>query len=303
MIIRIQSAFEQLYPDIAGVPEGYHVAELPEEVTTWLEDLLLLRGIPLSYIVPDPRLLPPESIRLFHLDPTWTARLFDGVLAAASFGAFDTPIHAPIVRALRLRAELGLAMRLFPGENDKTIRLPMLSGLLFRSEIVRRWPGLTVSAWEDTSKKRPLVVARKERIAAGLMIVIFAGIPTRVEIAEPPEGTRFGVEPKDGGTFSVQIRHRDGSFLTDSGGIAVPVEVRLRDPSTRVLDLDALATDAAIKLVPGVGPPAPLGSGQLSLCLQQQPFVQVFQGSGPVERKRIRRIRRDLRAAKKKVGG
>lgn len=295
------SSFERLYPGIGGAPPGMHLADLPDEVSTWLEDLLILRGVPLAYILPDPRLLPPESVRFFHIDPSWTARLFDGALAAASAGSFDTAIHAPVIRALRLRAELLLARRLFPDEAEATLKLPMLSGMLLRSEIVRRWPGLGVSAWEDTAKNRQLALARKDRLAAGLMIVIFAGVPTRVEIAEPGEGTRFGVEPNDNNTFSVQVRQRDGSFLAGSDGV---VPVQLRDPVTRVLDIDRLARDAAQALVPGgMGPYVPLASAHLSLCLQQQPFVQVFQSSDPIEKRRIRAARSHRRMARKVAGG
>lgn len=294
-----QSAFEALFPGLPGVPPGFHLAEFPDEVSTWFEDLLLLRGLPLSYLLPDPRLLPPESIRMFHVDPTWTARLFDGALAAASFGSFDAAIHAPIVRILHQRAEWNLACRLFPEEKPETVKLPQLSGLLLRSELVRRWPGLGVSGWEDTGKKRPLALARKDRLAPGLMIVLFAGVPARVEISEPGEGTRFGVELMTNNSLTIQVRNQDGSFRTTANNQpAPPVTVQLRDASTGVLDIDALATATGQAL--GT---SPLAGAHLSLCLQQQPFVQVFQGSGPQESTRIRRLRKGRRGASKTAAG
>lgn len=275
MTFRIQSTFESLIADPVDAPTDHTVAPLPAEVQTWLEDLMLLRGIPLSYIVPDPRLLPPESVRFFHIDPTWTARLIDGAFAAANTGGSLVALSKPMLAYLRERIALGLAMRLFPDQPNP--QLPMLSGMLFRSEIVRRWPGLTVTALENG---QALTLARKDKLTTGLMLVIFAGIPDRVEIAEPAEGTRFGIEPVP--SWSIQVRNDDGSFK----GNTVPVAARANSP--RVLNVDALANSlrAALNLPTST----PVGSARLSLSLQQQPFVQVFDGNDPIENSRVSRI-------------
>jgi hypothetical protein len=274
-------------PGVAGVPPGYQVAALSDDVLDWLADLLLLRGVPLSYLVPHPDLLPPESIRFFHVDPNFTAHLLDGALAASDLGAFDRAFHRPIALALRKQAEQRLALRLFPAEHPKFVALPQLSGLLFRSEIVRRWPGLSVTGYDKASDRgSALQLARKDRLAAGLMIVLFAGVPRRVEIAEPFEGARFGVEPKQNNTWSIQKRNSDGGFTGNTVTDTVTVTV---DKATRRLDIATLATTAGCA-----------GSGHLSLCLQQTPYVQVFEGSGAREKLRIRRIRDDL---KRRIGG
>jgi hypothetical protein len=270
-------------PAVAGVPPGYQVAALSEDVLDWLADLLILRGVPLSYLVPHPDLLPPESIRFFHVDPNFTAHLIDGALTAADLGAFDRAFHRPIALALRKQAERRLAWRLFRNENPKFLALPQLSGLLFRSEIVRRWPGLSVTGYDKSNDLgSALQLARKDRLAAGLMIVLFAGVPRRVDIAEPFEGVRFGAELKLDGTWSIQKRNPDGGFT----GKTVTVTI---DKATRRLDIANLANAAGCA-----------GSGHLSLCLQQTPYVQIFHGSGAREKLRIRRIRADL---KRRIGG
>ncbi len=270
-------------PPVAGVPPGYQVAALSDDVLDWLADLLILRGVPLSYLVPHPDLLPPESIRFFHVDPNFTAHLIDGALTAADLGAFDRAFHRPIALALRKQAEQRLAGRLFRNENPKFLALPQLSGLLFRSEIVRRWPGLSVTGYDKSGDHgSALQLARKDRLAAGLMIVLFAGVPRRVDIAEPFEGARFGAELKPDGTWSIQKRNSDGGFT----GNTVTVTI---DKTTRRLDIANLATAASCA-----------GSGHLSLCLQQTPYVQIFQGSGAREKLRIRRIRADF---KRRIGG
>ena len=282
----------------AGVPPNYHVAPLAPDLLDWLADLLILRHVPLAYLVPHPDLLPPESIRFFHVDPNFTAHLLDGALAAADLGQFDRAIHQPIALAVRAQAEQHLLARLAPAEDLKVTtptpglplaKLPQLSGFLLRSEIVRRWPGLLVTGWDSTNRDRPpLLLARKDRLASGLLIVLFAGVPRRVEIAEPPEGVRFGAERQQNGTWSLQRRDPDGRF---AGG-TIPVKI---DGVGR-LDVAALKSAASI-ILPSAGG---TGSGHLALCLQQTPSVQVFQGSGPHERRRIRRVRGHLG---KKVGG
>lgn len=285
MTFRIQPTYESLIAEPVDLPSDHSVAPLPPEVQTWLEDLLLLRGVPLAYIVPDPALLPPESVRFFHIDPNWTARLIDGAFAAANTGGGQIALSKPMLAYLREMVALGLAQRLFPGQDP--VKLPMLSGMLIRSEIVRRWPGLHVTALEGT---KALTLARKERLSSGLLIVIFAGIPTRVEIAEPSEGTRFGIEPEP--SPSIQVRKDDGSF---QGGTA---SVTYRAGSTSVLNFEALADAVRIKL--NLPTSTPVGSARLSLSLQQQPFVQIFEGSDMVETGRRMRIQNKLA---KPVGG
>jgi hypothetical protein len=53
-------------------------AVLPDDLATTLAELRLLCGIPYNYLVPDERMLPPESIRFFHLDMDWVNALIDG---------------------------------------------------------------------------------------------------------------------------------------------------------------------------------------------------------------------------------
>lgn len=273
MTRRILDTTSGLPTQPAGVPAGYHVAGLPAPLLDWLADLLVLRGVPLTYLVPQPELLPPESIRFFHIDPNFTAQLIAGALAAADLGSFDRAIRRPIADHLRAQAEARLAARIAPDEDKPA--LPQLSGFLLRSELVRRWPGLLVSAWQGTDRtKPPLRLARKERLAAGLLIVVFAGVPRRVEIAEPPEGTRFGAEPKKHGGWSLGLRDPLGAA---AGRTDVTVS------ADRRIDIKQLAAAGNCA-----------GSGHLSLCLQQTPYVQVFQGTGSLERARLRRVRKVL---------
>lgn len=99
----------------------------PPEVSGWLDRLNLLEGVPFNYLVPDARLLPPESIRFFEVDPLWMDCLLDG---AFSLG-----------RAIEADAKLDFLH--IVADN----RYPRMTGVLIRSEVVEGWPGLIADAW------------------------------------------------------------------------------------------------------------------------------------------------------------
>ena len=75
-------------------------AGLPPYAITFLSQLRLLVGVPFEYLVPDPRLLPNESIRFFHLDRSWTDRLVDGVLAVGKIGTREQAHHQTAAPAI-----------------------------------------------------------------------------------------------------------------------------------------------------------------------------------------------------------
>jgi len=47
---------------------------LPPYMESFLAHIRLLVGVPFEYLIPDDRLLPPESIRFFYVDRSWTDR-------------------------------------------------------------------------------------------------------------------------------------------------------------------------------------------------------------------------------------
>ena len=149
---------------------------LPERLREFLIDLRLMRHLPLAYLVPDAALLPPESIRFFHLDPTWMDRIIDGVFAAANTGTVDFVFSYSMLQMARagIDKELtDLAKAQVPAttwSGDK----PM-TGMLIRSELARRWPDMVVRAYTSTNVADPTVptlpVLRAEPISKDLYIV------------------------------------------------------------------------------------------------------------------------------------
>jgi hypothetical protein len=251
---------------VAAPTAAWTVAEqvptpLPEGLKRWLAGLRLLERVPFVYLVPDGRLLPPESVRFFHLDRNWTDRLVDGALAAGAIGTSDQDLATEVVRYVRavLDAE--------SGADDSPV-----TGFLMRSVVVRRWPRLTVTAYPSS-----VTLLRRHRVAENILLVLWRGVPTKVELGEPQEGTQYGVESDDQSDLSgadVEVRRDDGSL---SGR---HVDAPMRRSHRRVLNVHDLAAAIEAELASG----GRVDSTRLALTLQQTPFVQVFEGAGHYDR-------------------
>ncbi len=76
---RVAKTFEDQFEGHLERPEeGDPDLNPPASVCQWLARRLLLYGVPFSYLVPDERMLPPDSMRFFSLDPGWVKCLLEG---------------------------------------------------------------------------------------------------------------------------------------------------------------------------------------------------------------------------------
>jgi hypothetical protein len=232
---------------------------IPERLHDWLIGLRLLRGVPLAYLVPDESLLPVESIRFFNIDATWVDRVVDGVFAAGNIGTVDLTFKYTILRMARERLDEDLK-KLAPGWTPAQ----GLTGMLIRSELVRRWPDMVVAA-------PPLTVLRAEPISKDVFIAVFAGRPTLVTVKEPNVGIRYGVEPRNlqsqQGPYKVDRRNADGVVNPAS-------DLNLTFSTKRVIDIAAMTGD------PGVG----ASPRMVALHLEQRPYMQEFKETRPESR-------------------
>ena len=246
-------------------------ATVPVRLMDYLVGLRLLRGLPLSYLVPDIALLPPESIRFFNVDRGWIDRVIDGVLSLANTGSVDfmaLPALLGVVRGQLDDALLEIVRDTVDPPNwDQT--KGAVTGMLVRSELTRRWPALIVQPFGEIDGTKPMATLRHEPISRDLYIALFAGRPKRIEITEPFTGTRFGVEPNNP-LNSQPPYHVDGRG-TDGGSGSLPdVPIRFRgvtgaETSLRVLNIANLAVK--------IGTP---DSRMIALHLEQRPYRQVF---------------------------
>lgn len=99
---------------------------LPDNIKSWLNNLLFLKQVPFNYLVPYEQMLPVESIRFFMLDMQWIQSLLDGAMSVGRiFDNLDDP--------------------------KKTIEEKELawSGLLIRSNIIANYPDLQIQAGQS----------------------------------------------------------------------------------------------------------------------------------------------------------
>ncbi|NIG56677.1 hypothetical protein [Chitinophaga sp. Cy-1792] len=194
---------------LLSVRDGsYPPPELPDHLTTWLAQLTLLYGMPVEYMVADNRMLPIESMRFFYIDRNWLDRLVDGALSVGVLSSkeqvfnetFYEEIYAQIdAKQLLLRSELR--------EEAPPVTTMVgggMTGMIFRSEVVAGWPGLEVEA---TSSGTPVTILRMDRLSDNVLLIIWDGIPDKVNVIEPSEGLAFGVTRNSGATtFTIALR-------------------------------------------------------------------------------------------------
>jgi hypothetical protein len=289
-------------------------ARLPASLANWLTRLRLLYGVPFNYLVPDSRLLPTESVRFFYIDRNFTDRLVDGALSVGKTTTREFAQAQATHGALRDKVdeeERGLRQKLRKDDTGTRIAAPQtadLTGLLLRSRAVSGWPGMEVKAYRGTMEGKPggtpLKLLRMDRLAPDVMLCIFEGIPTRVDVEEPREGIQFGVDLKDAdgngiiepsadvpSGFKIKLRKVKGPLAgqlagATAGNFDVPAKtqvVPVRRSNRRVLHMRLLCEHLQVALAASGDPDANAGtltSGELALQLFQLPFQQRFEGDG-----------------------
>ena len=211
-------------PAPPSAPTPYVVARL----AAWR----LLHDLPFAYLVPDAAMLPPESIRFFHLDAGWLDALCDAALglgADPQTWAARAPAALPVarpavtkampwVRELRRgRIVLGTRTAPWPPDWDDLPKdpppgvpqaPPPVTGFLLRSALVSGWPGTQVRAWSTAAvplgadpteyaadhPDHVVPLLRVQRLSPAVLIVLFAGVPQLVWLEEPHHGVQLGVD-------------------------------------------------------------------------------------------------------------
>lgn len=177
--------------DVLALPEAAQAltTDLQEEIDAiagWLANLTLLRPVPFSHLVPDPRMLPAESIRFFYVDQGWIDAAVAGALSLAVHGSADLALLSscrPQLDAAVARHRTRLSMGAAGGTG--------VTGVLIRSQLVAGWPALVVA---PNLGGAPLPVIRDDCPSPAVRLTLFQGVPDTVRLSEPYQGLRFGVE-------------------------------------------------------------------------------------------------------------
>lgn len=245
----------------AGLPAADPDDEAAGRIQAWLGRLLLLQGVPFPYLVPDARMLPPESLRIFRLDGNWMAALIDGAFSIGRSSPSQTRKEAGAVAAVAdgARAAAG-AVR--PQLLDAEAAGPdggggPITGFLLRSGAVTAWPTMEVKGYADAARQTPLPALRLERLSNGMLIGLFDGVLAALTFAEPAEGLRFGLDvpaPPDVAGATVALKRiADGGVGKPPGGPVegAPVNAVFRDTQRRVLDAAGTAKALRTALIAG----------------------------------------------------
>lgn len=213
-----------------GIEIAAETNDPPASVVEWLAQLMLLVGVPFQYLVQDESMLPPESLRVFHLDPNWMQALFDGAfsIGRATTGelgrdaAARPQLHGQVVAARR-------TMR----RNPARVTAPAddagdVTGFLMRSQLVAGWPNVQVTGYSDPSGEDEIPKLRVARLADQVLLGLFEGVIGSIAFHQAPEQLHFGVE-RIGADLTTTLRAVTGpapgkQFLIDpKGGLPVAV--------------------------------------------------------------------------------
>lgn len=217
-------------------------ADHADKLGQWFNDLNLLYKVPFNYLVPNEALLPNESIRFFTLDSLWVESLMDG---AFSIGRVTETDH---------QRDKALS-------NTAKAQYPQISGFLLNSEVVAGWPSLNISGSSLNLKEAqmpeqnsPLSILRKQTLAPNLLLCLFDGPLSTVDIHLAPEALHFGFDRP----FAAHTTFYKELKILDSGEITSPLKTvnitwldnktDTTDTSARVVDIETLAKNIASSL-------------------------------------------------------
>jgi hypothetical protein len=232
-----RSSFRQPIANIQPTSVSEQI-KITDDLVEWIGNLILLYPVPFHYLVPHQLLLPPESLRFFHLDDNWVNALVDGAFSiavrsvedqrAASRLALQAAL-SKIVYQHRLRLQ-GKSPEWEPTE--RYMDIPK-SGFLLRSRVVSGWPGVEVTAKTSATQEQTLPkILRFDQIAEGVLFCLARGTVDEVTFREPREGITFGVAS-------------DGMFKATKAGKTVAVKTNFlrAGPIGGVVDLARLQTE------------------------------------------------------------
>jgi len=159
----------------------------------FLLDRLSLYSVPPHYLIPDPALLPKESLRFFAIDKHWTDALIDGALSVANH---QQPYMDLITRQLLKKQFEEFLKKPLPDVKYPP-QVPTY-GMLMRSDIVAQFPSLSIRAPNLDKDDLRVPILRHSVIADDALLVLFDREPgseklKSLTIQMPPHEQRFSV--------------------------------------------------------------------------------------------------------------
>ncbi|MET3724605.1 hypothetical protein [Sphingomonas trueperi] len=256
---------------LASPPRAAAAAEelpLPKKLQDWLSRLQLLKGVPFAYLVPDERMLPPESIRFFTLDFGWTETLADGALSIGRTLGRQAQVSRQAIEAAATAHATPLGLAGTPNLRARALGVPavdppesVITGFLLRSKLVSNTPGMGVNVYpkgntpadhdRDPSVKIVLLdILRYETLGdqSDVLICLVKGDAFRVDIHQPPEQLHYGLDAFSQSSSSVNACKNIHTFTVQDGEVTLSPEFVTKNVSDdfrgnhlRVANMTALA--------------------------------------------------------------
>ena len=208
--------------------------ESKSQTMRWLTRLRLLEPIPFQYLVPSEDMLPSETIRYFHVDRNWVDALIDGALSVTLTSTRERQWllkemddgktrYSSMMEDLDVAENLADEYRNYVASQSNSATSSKqagskLTGFLFRSSVVRDYPGLEVTGYNSGNSAHPwesknqVSIHRFARLSESIIMVIFNGCPTHIRFQEPAEGIRIGVDG-DASQYELKLKNPDGTLL------------------------------------------------------------------------------------------
>jgi hypothetical protein len=254
----IDAAFAE--PNSEAISLAVLDVEVPDDVAAWLGRLNALIGVPFGYLVPDEAMLPPESIRFFRLDETWTKALLDGAFSlgrnlSAEAASPTANVDSAVFDAVNAEAREAAPERMLTGDVRAATAATRWTGFMLRSRVVTAYPGLGVNVYPkgatpDNPAPELLPIVRLERLGPNgdTLLCLVKGDIYRADVHEAPELLHYGIDDYKPGTPSPTASKNVRTFkrgaddsITFGDFDQVPIGASFRSGSPRVLDLPALA--------------------------------------------------------------
>lgn len=263
--------------------------DIPDEITDFLAKLSLFYQVPFSYLVPDERLLPADSIRFFRIDFNWINALLDGAMSLGRCFEEDyaqditlieqilsdiyrkrSSIRPILQRKSIVEQESHIIRSLAAAENESG---QVNTGFLLRSELVRGFQGLEFAAYHQKGETEPLPCLRLQVVGNEILIGIYAGECNYLEIKQPPEGMHFGMEKTGGSGYQKRLRSLEtGELLADEEKNIVPII--MQNEKEGIVNFSATASGIGERL--GL---AEVTSAHMALQMIQNPFTGVVESN------------------------
>lgn len=264
----VEKKDEKVFQNFAGEIPDEEIEKAETVFLSHLERLCLLYETPFHYLVPEPGMLPQESLRFFEVDARWIYSLLDGACSIGRNTPYDvshdelliqTAYRCALKHAGKIRMDL--AAHRNAGKDIPPVE-EGYTGFLLHSRLVSDYNGLEVRAFGRQQEQ--LFTLRLEKLSDMVMFGLFAGRIFRMTIAQPREALHFG------STGLPLRRVNDGAVLLKGQDKLYDLPMK----KDRVIDLQAAVEE--IRKKPGIRE-SEFTSAQLALELIQNAYTVAYE--------------------------